>query len=104
MRNQLIGKQCSQVFYCTEETYHNCLLTKCATSLKPEYEEVNDPRLGGTHLIFTHPLLDENGAFQGAVRQQKNITEKKKVDEKMKRSEMFSENLIETAQDAISLY
>ena len=101
-RKQLIGKQCSQIFYCPEEIYHNCLLTKCATSLKPEYEEVNDPSLGGTHLIFTYPLLDENGAFQGAVRQQKNITEKKKIDEEMKRSEMFSENLIETAQDAIT--
>ena len=100
-REQLIGKQCSQIFNCAEETYHNCLLTKCAASLKPEYEEVNDPSLGGTHLIFTYPLLDENGAFQGVVRQQKNITEKKKIDEKMKRSEMFSANLIETAQEAI---
>ncbi|NOR65485.1 MAG: PAS domain S-box protein, partial [Candidatus Scalindua sp.] len=100
-RKQLIGKQCSQIFDCAEETYHNCLLTKCATSLKPEYEEVNDPSLGGTHLIFTYPLLDGNGAFHGVVRQQKNITEKKKVDEKMKRSEMFSANLIETAQEAI---
>lgn len=100
-RKQLIGKQCSQIFDCSEETYHNCLLTKCATSLKPEYEEVNDPSLGGTHLIFTYPLLDGNGAFHGVVRQQKNITEKKKVDEKMKRSEMFSANLIETAQEAI---
>ena len=98
---QLIGKQCSQLFYCTEETYHNCLLTMCAASLKPEYEEVDDPSLGGTHLIFTYPLLDEKALFQGAVRQQKNITERKKVDEKIKRSERFSENLIETAQDAI---
>ncbi|MCK5343068.1 MAG: PAS domain S-box protein, partial [Candidatus Heimdallarchaeota archaeon] len=101
-RKQLIGKQCSQIFYCTEETYHNCLLTKCATSLKPEYEEMNDPSLGGTHLICTYPLLGENGAFHGVVRQQKNITEKKKIKDEMKRSEMFSENLIETAQDAIT--
>ncbi|MFV1977173.1 MAG: PAS domain S-box protein, partial [Candidatus Scalindua sp.] len=98
---QLIGKQCSQVFSCTKETYHNCLLTMCVTSLKPECGEVDDPSLGGTHQIFTYPLLDEKGLFQGAVRQQKDITERKKVDEKIKRSERFSENLIETAQDAI---
>ena len=98
---QLIGKQCSQIFNCSEETFHNCLLAKCATSLKPEYEEVNDPDIGGIHLVLTYPLLDEKGILQGIVRQQKNITEKKKVGEEIKRAKEFSENLIETAQDAI---
>ena len=39
--------------------------------------------------------------MQGIVRQHKNITEKKKVDEEIRRAKEFSENLIETAQDAI---
>ena len=39
--------------------------------------------------------------MQGIVRQHKNITEKKRVDEEIKRAKEFSENLIETAHDAI---
>ena len=80
---------------------HNCILARCAASLKPECEEENHPDRNETHLIFTYPLLDEKGVLQGIVRQHKNITEKRRVGEEIKRAKEFSENLIETAQDAI---
>ncbi|GAX61393.1 signal transduction histidine kinase [Candidatus Scalindua japonica] len=98
---QLYDKKCSEIFRCTDTALHKCSLVKCARSLKPEYEEFDDPITGETILLLIYPLLNEENVFQGAIRQQKNITEIKKIDEKMKRSEMFSENLIETAQDAI---
>jgi PAS domain S-box-containing protein len=100
-KKELNKKKCFEVFHCSETTFHNCLLVKCATSLRPECEEVEDPNMGGIFLTLTYPLLDEKGVFHGAVRQIKNITEKKKVDKEIKRAKGFSENLIETAQDAI---
>ena len=83
------------------KSLHNCILTRCAASLKPECEEENHPDKNEIHFILTYPLLDEKGALQGIVRQHKNITEKKRIEEKIKRANEFSANLIETAQNAI---
>ena len=92
---QLEGKYCSEVFHCSEYVLRNCLLVKCARSLKPESEEINDPNMGGNLLVSTYPLIDEKGRFQGAVRQVKNITEKKKVDEVIKMEKEFNAKLQE---------
>ena len=67
----------------------------------PECEEENHSDKNEIHFILTYPLLDEKGALQGIVRQHKNITEKKRIGEEIKRAKEFSENLIETAQNAI---
>ena len=82
----------------------NCVLTRCAVSLKPECEECchyDRHDKNETYFISAYPLLDEQGALQGIIRQYKNITERKKVDRKIKKAEKFAEGLIETAQDAI---
>ncbi len=98
---QLNKKKYYEIFYGADKPLHNCILTKCAASLKPECEEENCSDTNEIHLILTYPLLDEKGVLQGIVRQHKNITEKKRIDEEIKRAKKFSENLIETAQDAI---
>ncbi|MCP4265260.1 MAG: PAS domain S-box protein, partial [Candidatus Brocadiaceae bacterium] len=98
---QLNKKKHYEMFNGLDKSLHNSILAKCAASLKPEYEEERHPDSGETHLTLTYPLLDEKGVLQGIVRQHKNITEKKKVGEEIKRAKEFSENLIETAQDAI---
>lgn len=85
-------------------TESNCLLTRCAASLKPECEEAchfNRHNKCETHFISAYPLLDEQGTLQGIVRQHKNITERKKIGGKIQRAEQFAAGLIETAQDAI---
>jgi PAS domain S-box-containing protein len=100
-KQQLNEKKRYEIFHGTDSLWHNCSLVKCATSLKPECEEVDDPNMGGTFLAFTYPILNEKGLFYGAVQQFRNITERKKAEEKIKRAKEFSEKLIETAQDAI---
>ncbi len=99
--NQLNKKKYYEIFYGTDKPLHNSILARCAASLKPECEEEKHPNENEIHLILTYPLLDEKGVLQGIVRQHKNITEKKGIDEEIKRAKEFSENLIETAQDAI---
>jgi PAS domain S-box-containing protein len=98
---QLNKKKYYEIFNGTDKPLHNCLLARCATSLKPECEEENHHDKNEVHFILTYPLLDEKGVLQGIVRQHKNITEKKKIEEEIKRAKEFSESLIETAQDAI---
>jgi PAS domain-containing protein len=89
------------MFCDTDKPLHDSIFSKCAVSLKPECEEESHPDKDEIHLVLAYPLLDEKGVLQGVVRQHKNITEKKKIDEDIKRAKEFSENLIETAQDAI---
>jgi len=98
---QLNKKKYYEIFNGTDKPLHNSILARCAASLKPECEEENHPDKNEIHLILAYPLLDEKGVLQGIVRQHKNITEKKKIDEEIKMAKEFSENLIETAQDAI---
>ncbi len=100
-KKQLNKKKYYEIFYGTDKPLHNSILARCADSLKPECEEEKHPNKNEIHLILTYPLLDEKGVLQGIVRQHKNITEKKRIDEEIKRAKKFSENLIETAQDAI---
>jgi Transcriptional regulator containing PAS, AAA-type ATPase, and DNA-binding domains len=80
----------------------NSILAKCFASLKTECEEENHPDKNEIHFILTYPLLDEKGVLEGIVRQRKNITERKRNDEEIRRVTKFSENLIKTAQDAIA--
>ncbi len=82
----LYGKKCSEIFHCSSTALHNCSIVKCARSLKSEYEEFEDSITGGILFLITYPLIDEEGLFQGAIRQQKNITEKKKIGEEIKRA------------------
>ena len=98
---QLNKKKYYEIFYGTDKPLHNCILARCAAGLKPECEEEKHSDRNETHLILTYPLLNEKGILLGIVRQHKNITEKKRIDDEIKRAKEFSENLIETAQDAI---
>jgi len=97
----LTGKKCYEIFHGTNEPWHNCPFVKTTESLQPESEEVNDPNLGGVFIISTYPFIDEKGNFYGAVHQAKDITKTKKSEEEIKRRKEYTENLIETAQDAI---
>ncbi len=98
---QLDGSKCSEIFHCCEKTLQSCLLVKCSVRLRPECKEIDVSDMGGLHLVLAYPLLDEKGRYQGAVRQLKNIAEKKKVDDEIKEAKEFAANIIETAQDVI---
>lgn len=98
---QLKGKKCYEIFHGIDKPWPNCPLVKCKKSLKPECEEVCDSNMGGTFLISTYPLLDSKGVFHGAIQQVRDITERKNAEEVVRKAKEFSENLIETAHDAI---
>ncbi len=100
-KKQLTEEKYYGMFCGTDKPLHNSILAKCAVSLKPECEEEYHHDNNEIHLVLAYPLLDEKGVLQGIIRQRKNITEKKKINEDIKRAKEFSENLIETAQDAI---
>ena len=94
---QLSDKKCYGIFHGTDEPWHDCPLERSIKSLQPEYEEVDDPKMGGIFLVSTYPLFDEQGELYGIVHQAKDITFQKKVErqlvEKAKELKMVNKEL-----------
>jgi PAS domain S-box-containing protein len=80
---QLSETKCYEIFHGTESPWHSCPLERTVTSLHPEYEEVDDPHMGGIFLVSTYPLVDENREIYGVVHQAKDITFQKNVERQL---------------------
>ncbi|MEE9604656.1 MAG: PAS domain S-box protein [Candidatus Scalindua sp.] len=98
---QLSDRKCYEIFHDIDTPWHNCPLDRSIKSLRPEIEEVDDPHMGGIFLVSTYPLFDEKGKFYGVVHQAKDITKMKKVEREIIKEKEYTEDLIETAHDAI---
>ena len=82
-KKQLSEKKCYEVFHGTGSPWHSCPMEKTIASLQPEYEEVDDPHMGGVFLESTYPLVDENKEIYGVVHQAKDITSQKNVERQL---------------------
>ena len=56
-KKQLSEAKCYEIFHGTESPWHSCPLERAITSLHPEYEEVDDPHMGGIFAVNLHILL-----------------------------------------------
>lgn len=93
----LIGKKCYEVLHKSDKPWPNCPLAKALKDKRPHTEEVYDPNIGIPLLISTSPLFDENGELTGVVHIAKDITERKRAEEKLKQYWF----MVESAYDAI---
>ncbi len=98
---ELADKKYHEIFHGTGEPWPTCPLARTAESLQPEFEEVDDPNMGGIFHVSTYPILDDEGKLYGVVQQAKDITERKKILEDAEREREYTGNLLETAHDAI---
>ncbi|HEX7482648.1 MAG TPA: PAS domain-containing protein, partial [Candidatus Bathyarchaeia archaeon] len=84
---ELIGKHCYEVVHRTNKPWQNCPAEKTFKTRQTVTEEINDPNLGLPLLITTSPILDEKGELIQCVHIAKDITEQKKAEEKLRKSE-----------------
>lgn len=96
-KEDLSYSRCYEIFHGMDEPWPTCPLTKAAASLQSEHEEVEDSHMGGTFIVSTYPLLDEEGRFCGAVHQAKDITEMKRREDAL----IMMNNAIEQAGEAV---
>ena len=82
-KKKLSEKKCYEVFHGTDSPWHSCPLERTVTSLEPEYEEIDDPHMGGIYLVSAYPLIDENKDVYGVVHQAKDITFQKNVERQL---------------------
>jgi PAS domain S-box-containing protein len=87
---EVIGKKCYEVFHGMTEPWKKCPHYKTLKTNKASIEEVEDPYLGGTFLISSSPIFDTTGNILGTVHIVRDVTEIKKLREKVASAERMA--------------
>lgn len=83
---KLIGRKCHEIWQGTDEVCENCPVEKSFKTKKPEINEITTSD-GRVWFIKGYPILDEKGNLVGGVEVTSEITEKKHIEDKLKKSE-----------------
>ncbi|MEW5746089.1 MAG: PAS domain S-box protein [Nitrospirota bacterium] len=79
----IVGKKCYELFHGTPGPWKKCPHHKTITTKQPSVEEIEDPVLGGTFLVSSSPIFDKAGELLGTVHIARDVTEIKKLREKV---------------------
>jgi PAS domain S-box-containing protein len=92
---QVIGLSCYTCVHGTDEPPKSCPHAKSLIDEKEHTAEVHEDRLGGDFLVSTTPLKDEFGRVVGSVHVARNITERKEIENALRKSEEKYRSYIE---------
>jgi len=98
-QEELIGKHCWEIVHATKEPVPECPVIKIKSSLRREEMELY--REGKWLNITAYPVLNDNHVLAGMVHIIKDITEHKRSDEALLRSEEDYRTLFEQSVDGI---
>jgi diguanylate cyclase (GGDEF)-like protein/PAS domain S-box-containing protein len=82
-REDLVGKVCYNVIHGTDEPPHYCPHIKTSSDGKQHITEIFESTLQGHFLVSATPIFDNKGRAQGIVEVAHDITEYKKIEEKL---------------------
>lgn len=88
--NEIIGKKCYEIFHGRNEPWVKCPHHKTVKTKKPYIEEVDDPNLGGTFLVSSSPIFEQKGELLGTIHIVRDVSEIKKLREKLIASERMA--------------
>ena len=88
--SEIIGRKCYEVFHGMNEPNKKCPHHKTVMTGKAYIEELEDPHLGGTFLTSSSPIFDSAGEYIGSVHVVRDITELKKLREKLNMAEKMA--------------
>lgn len=89
-KEAVIGRKCYEVFHGMNRPYEKCPHHKTMIDQKAYMEEFEDPYLGITSFSSTSPVFDSAGNFLGTVHVVRDITELKKLRERLQASEKMA--------------
>ncbi len=95
----LFGKKCHQVFKEREEPCPGCPVTETLRTGKPAFGEMENLRLKENYHVRTYPIFDRKGIISEVVVE--DVTETKKLEEKLRESEERFKRIVEHANDGI---
>ncbi|MDO8136828.1 MAG: PAS domain S-box protein [Candidatus Brocadiales bacterium] len=85
--NKLVGQNCYHIFHGLNHPWPTCPMARTLQTRAPTMVEIDDPHLGGTFLMTTSPILGDNGEVIAVVHIAKDITEEKKLQDRLLQSE-----------------
>jgi PAS domain S-box-containing protein len=100
---ELVGKRCYEVLHGKDKPWPNCPHRKTLETKEAASAEIDDPNLGMPLLVTNSPIFGEKGELVQCVHVAKDITERKKVEDALRESEMKFRTIVENCQDVIML-
>ncbi|MFQ6089245.1 MAG: PAS domain-containing protein, partial [Candidatus Methanofastidiosia archaeon] len=94
---ELRGRKCHEIYHNRREPLEFCPHLRAIKTGEPTIQEVVEPYLGGIFLISCSPIFDDEGNVTSTVHMVRDITEYKKVEEALKRSEKKYRDLVDNA-------
>lgn len=88
--DEIIGKKCYEIFHGMKEPWGKCPHHKTLKTKKPLIEEIEDPHLGGIVLVSSSPIFNKSQEIIGTVHITRDITEIKKLREKVASAERMA--------------
>lgn len=88
--HEIIGKKCYEIFHGMNRPLEICPHHKTVETKKAYVEEIDEPHLGGTFLTSSSPIFNTQGDFIGTVHVVRDITELKKLQDKLSMAERMA--------------
>ncbi len=103
-REELVGKKCYEVFHESSHPPERCPLEAMKQSGQVETEAMEVEALGGTYLVSCTPVFDDKGHLNKVVHIATDITERKRVQDKLQENEKKYRELFNTALVGITVH
>ena len=98
---ECVGLTCFEAIHGLSEPPAFCPNVRTLAEHREYTVEIHEERLGGDFLVTTSPLIDEQGRLLGSVHVAHDITERKRTEEALRRSEEQYRSLLEACPDAV---
>lgn len=87
MGSEIIGRPYDQILYAGETPPEECPVLECLQTSKPIQKEGAHPKWGGYYHYYAFPVISLAGELERVVYYEKNATEARKLEERLRRSE-----------------
>ncbi len=97
-KSVLAGKNCYQVWFARDEPCPECPILATLRTGTFQEKEITKPD-GSVWFVRSHPVRDDDGNLIGAVKVSTDITERKKMEEELQRSQRQIVHIFESITD-----
>jgi PAS domain S-box-containing protein len=86
-KQSLVGKKCYEAVHGKNHPTLGCPLARTVKTLEPHTTELTEPRLGGTFICSTSPIVNRAGELTGYTHSLKDITEPKRLEAQLQHAQ-----------------